>query len=249
MEAGSDGRNETGLGLYLREIGRRSVPTREEEAELSRRIRDGDERALDELVSRNLRFVVSVARRYRGRGLSLSDLVNEGNVGMIRAARRFDGERGVRFVTYASWWIRQAILEALARRDSAEPPPAGPTARTGARLSLDAADPGGASLAERTADPRAESPDAPTHRRALRRAIARSLTSLPRREAEVLRLYFGLDDGEARTLGAIARRMEVSRSRVRQLRDRALRRLRSGPAGMVLASFFDGRAEPDPEIC
>ena len=241
MGGGTAGASEKSLALYLREIGRRSVPTREEEARLSRRIRAGDEAALEELVSRNLRFVVSVARRYRGRGLSLSDLVNEGNVGMIRAARRFDGDRGVRFVTYAAWWIRQAILEALARqREEAEPPrPSGSSSRPGVRLSLDAAEPDGGSLAERTADPRAEAPDAPVQRRALRRAVRRSLASLPRREAEVLQLCFGLDGSEPRTLGEVAERLSVSRRRVRQLRDRALGRLRSGTAGMVLATFFD----------
>lgn len=241
MGGGSAGTSEESLSLYLREIGRRSVPTRDEEARLARRIRDGDEDALEELVSRNLRFVVSVARRYRGRGLSLSDLVNEGNVGMIRAARRFDGDRGVRFVTYASWWIRQAILEALARRrDAAEPPrPSEPASRPRVQVSLDASAPDGGPLVERTADPRAEPPDAPVQRRALRRAVARSLASLPRREAEVLRLRFGLDGTEARTLGEIAERLSLSRSRVRQLRDRALGRLRSGSAGMVLATFMD----------
>lgn len=241
MSGGSAGSREESLALYLREIGRRKVPTRDEEARLARRIRDGDEDALDELVSRNLRFVVSVARRYRGRGLSLSDLVNEGNVGMIRAARRFDGERGVRFVTYAAWWIRQSILEALARQEDAARPPGPPDlpARPGVRLSLDADDPGGGSLAERTADRRAEAPDVPVQRRALRRAVARSLASLPEREAEVLRLRFGLGGAEPRTLEEIAEHLSVSRSRVRQLRDRALRRLRSGTAGMVLATFFD----------
>lgn len=241
MSVGSGGTAEQGLALYLREIGRRSVPTRDEEARLARRIHDGDEEALEELVSRNLRFVVSVARRYRGRGLSLSDLVNEGNMGMMRAARRFDGERGVRFVTYAAWWIRQSILEALARqRGAARPPgPSDTPARPGIRLSLDADEPGGGSLAERTADPRAEAPDTPVQRRALQRAVARSLASLPEREAEVLRLRFGLGGTEPRSLGEIADRLSVSRSRVRQLRDQALRRLRSGSAGMVLATFFD----------
>lgn len=240
MSGGSRSAGEKSLALYLREIGRRSVPTRDEEAGLARRIRDGDEEALDELVSRNLRFVVSVARRYRGRGLSLSDLVNEGNVGMIRAARRFDGERGVRFVTYAAWWIRQSILEALARQSGAARPPrpSDRPARPAVRLSLDADEPGGGSLAERTADPRAEAPDVPVQRRALRRAVARSLASLPEREAEVLRLRFGLGGGEPCTLGEIAERLSVSRSRIRQLRDQGLRRLRSGSAGMVLATFF-----------
>lgn len=241
MSGGSGGTPEQSLALYLREIGRRTVPTRDEEARLARRIHDGDQEALEELVSRNLRFVVSVARRYRGRGLSLSDLVNEGNMGMIRAARRFDGERGVRFVTYAAWWIRQSILEALSRQSGAAraPRPSETALRPGARLSLDADEPGGGSLAERTPDPGAEAPDAPVHRRALERAVARSLASLPEREAEVLRLRFGLGGSEPRTLGEIAERLSVSRTRVRQLRDQALRRLRSGSAGMVLATFFD----------
>lgn len=230
---------ERSLDLYLEEIGRRSVPSREEEGRLARRIREGDETALEELVSRNLRFVVSVARRYQGRGLSLADLVNEGNLGMIRAARRFDGERGVRFVTYAAWWIRQAILEAVDRDRPPEAKPRGPDgeSRRAVRLSLDAVDPDGGSLAERTPDPDAEAPDASTHRRALRRALARGLASLPEREARVLRLHFGLAGADPRPLSQVARRIDVSRSRVRQLRDQALRRLRSGAAGMVLATF------------
>ncbi len=242
MSGGSGSAAEKSLALYLREIGRRSVPTRDEEAALARRIRDGDEEALDELVSRNLRFVVSVARRYRGRGLSLSDLVNEGNVGMIRAARRFDGERGVRFITYAAWWIRQSILEALSRQSgaAARPPrPSDTPTRPAVRLSLDADEPGGGSLAERTPDPRAEAPDVQMQRRALRRAVARSLASLPEREARVLRLRFGLGGGTPCTLGEIAERLSVSRRRIRQLRDQGLRRLRSGSAGMVLATFLD----------
>lgn len=240
MEGASGGGSDAGLDLYLKEIGRREIPSRDEERRLARRIQEGDEAALAELVSRNLRFVVSVARRYRGRGLSLSDLVNEGNVGMIRAARRFDGDRGVRFVTYAAWWIRQAILEALTRRrESAEPPAPSAPSRRVVRLSLDAPDPAGASLAERTPDPGAEPPDAPVHRRALRRAVSRSLASLPEREARVLELYYGLDGGAPRDLGTVASRLDVSRSRVRQLRDQGLRRLRSGTAGMVLATFID----------
>lgn len=240
MEGASGDGADAGLSLYLREIGGREIPSREEERRLARRIEDGDEAALSELVSRNLRFVVSVARRYRGRGLSLADLVNEGNVGMIRAARRFDGERGVRFVTYAAWWIRQAILEALARtREAARPPSPSAPSRRAVRLSLDAPDPDGGSLAERTPDPGAESPDEPVQRRALRRAVSRSLASLPEREARVLELYFGLDGGEPRDLGTVASRLALSRSRVRQLRDQGLRRLRSGTAGMVLATFCD----------
>lgn len=104
-----------GFDRYLAEIGRHPVLSREEEAELARRIRDGDEAALDRLVRSNLRFVVSVARRYARRGVPLDELVHEGNLGLVRAARRFDADRGVRFVSYAVWWIRQSILAALAR--------------------------------------------------------------------------------------------------------------------------------------
>lgn len=228
------------LDLYLDEIGRRPLLRREREAELARRWREGgDRRALHALVEGNLRFVVACARRYRGLGVSTGDLVEEGNLGLLRAAERFDPDRGVRFVTYAAWFVRQAMLDAVARDGRAAPPipdldrPRG-RARPAGVVSLEAPPEtggSGASLAELVADPTAPGADRPSHRRERRRILETGLAFLPEREERVLRLFFGLDDGSPRTLADIAREMGVSRERVRQVKDRALGRLRDGPHG------------------
>lgn len=224
-----------GLDGYLDAIGRERLLLRSEEAELARRYRERrDPRDRERLVAANLRFVVAVARRYRHRGLPLEDLVAEGNVGLLRAAERFDADRGVRFVTYAAWWIRRSILAALARARKLEggetrgvrrrPPrphlslqaPRGP--RTGTSL-----------LGEVIADESGEPPDGPVVRHELRRAVASGLAFLPEREARVLRLYYGLDGRSPRDLGAVGRELGVSRERARQLKSRALDLLRRGP--------------------
>lgn len=208
---------------YLRDIGRERLLTRQEEAELARRAREGDEVARRRLVSANLRFVVSVAKRYRGRGLSLADLVNEGNLGLLRAAERFDESRNVRFVSYAVWWVRQAILQAIAR-DAAPRSEAGPLER----LSLDEPlGPGaGATLEDVVPDERTVPPERRIRRAALRHAVDASLTELPEREQLVLRLYYGLDGESPLTLAEVGGRLGVSRERARQIKDRALARLR-----------------------
>lgn len=245
------------LDLYLEEIGRHATLSRAEEARLARRFREaGDRGALEALVTANLRFVVAVAKGYRGRGLPLEDLVNEGNLGLLRAAARFDEERGVRFVSYAAWWIRQAILAALDRAAAA---PAGPgrggrhargrspgrhprprRRREVAPVSLESTagpSPGGRALAERLPDDGAEPPDAPLERTALRHTLEAGLAFLPEREARVLRLFYGLDGGGGRSLGRIGREMGVSRERVRQIKARGLARLREGPRRAELRSF------------
>lgn len=252
------------LDRYLDEIGRHPTLSRQEEARLTRRFRaSGDRRALEALVTANLRFVVAVAKGYRGRGLPLEDLINEGNVGLLRAAARFDDGRGVRFVSYAAWWIRQSILAALAKAGG--PPPAAPGrpergagARGGARpprarrptsVSLETPgdrSPGGRPLAERLPDERGEAPDAPLHRTELRRALEAGLTFLPAREARVLRLFYGLDGGGGRSLAGIGREMGVSRERVRQIKARALARLREGPRRAELRSFSGGGTPVEP---
>lgn len=239
--SGSGGAGRGTFDLYLRDVAARPVPTREEERRLARRVRSGDREAFDDLVVRNLRFVVAVARHYRGRGLSLPELVEAGNEGLIRAAGRFDADRGVRFVTYAGWWIRQAILEALEREARTRPRTAGETGGA-SLLSLDlpAGDsPAGPPLAECLPDPAAERPDATADRKALREAVRRCVASLPSREAEALRLYFGLDGGGARSLEQVGRRLGVSRDRARQIRDRGLARLRSGSRASLLSGFRD----------
>lgn len=214
------------LDTYLKEIGDEPLLTREEEASLARRIRDGDEEALDRLVRGNLRFVVSIAKRYQNRGVPLSDLVNEGNVGLIRAARRFDETKGVRFISYAVWWIRQGILQALRdRRGGAAED--GPVPQ---HVSLEASvwESREVRLEDVVPDELNEGPDEAVQRNALRDALDSSLTALPEREETVLRLYFGLDGQDPCTLDEIGSRLRISRERARQLKDRALARLRVG---------------------
>lgn len=211
------------LDRYLKEIGSEPLLTREEEAELARRIREGDDDALAHLVEANLRFVVSIAKRYQNRGLPLSDLVNEGNLGLIRAARRFDERREVRFISYAVFWVRQAILQALGEADAR-----GPDDERIRYVSLQAPmwETGEMSLGDVVADESLDGPDERIEADDLRHAVDSSLTCLPEREQLILRLYFGLDDGEPRTLGEIGDRLRISRERARQLKERALARLR-----------------------
>ncbi len=269
------------LDLYLKEISEHPLIDREKEIELARQIRDGDQEALKSLVAANLRFVVSVARRYRNQGVSISDLVNEGNVGLMRAARKFDGTKGVRFISYAVWWIRQAMMQAIAEQSRIVRVPIGrvdranQVARSGRKLSqrigreatadeiaselalpleqvmeslavrssylsLDApmSDNEDTSMLDLLPDSTGENPHEATQRQALKEVLESSLTHLPDREATVLRLYFGLDGEDPKTLEFIGRRFGVSRERVRQIKDRALTRLRMGSTGQVLQSFF-----------
>lgn len=230
------------LDLYLREIGRSGPLPREREAELARRWREtGDRRALDELVRANLRFVVSVAKRYRQRGLPLEDLVNEGNLGLLRAAERFEPERGVRFISYAVWWIRQSILRALSRAEA--PAPGGgrrprirnrgaaeaPAGRRLRIVSLEepAGDRAGGRLLDLVADESAPAPDAGLERGRQRDRLDARLAVLPEREETVLRLYFGLDGAPPAGLADVGRKLGVSRERARQIKARALARLAS----------------------
>ena len=269
------------LDLYLKEISEHPLIDREKEIELARQIRDGDQEALKSLVAANLRFVVSVARRYRNQGVSISDLVNEGNVGLMRAARKFDETKGVRFISYAVWWIRQAMMQAIAEQSRIVRVPIGrvdranQVARSGRKLSqrigreatadeiaselalpleqvmeslavrssylsLDApmSDNEDTSMLDLLPDSTGENPHEATQRQALKEVLESSLTHLPDREATVLRLYFGLDGEDPKTLEFIGRRFGVSRERVRQIKDRALTRLRMGSTGQVLQSFF-----------
>ena len=223
---------------------------REREAALARRYRtSGDRRALHALVEGNLRFVVSTARRYRGRGVPMEDLVNEGNLGLLRAAERFDPDRGVRFVTYAAFFVRQTMLDAVARSGRTAPPlPEDRADRTGRRsraavvVSLEAPrtpDDSGTALAELLEDPAAPGADGPGAGRERRRTLETGLAFLPGREERVLRLFFGLDGRGQRSLARIGRELGVSRERVRQLKDRALARLRDGPLGRRLRALKD----------
>jgi len=265
------------LDQYFAEVSRYSLLHVDEEQALARRIRRGDDMALDELVRRNLRFVVSVAKKYQNRGLPLIDLIGEGNVGLMTAARKFDPDQGVKFISYAVWWIRQAILASLARQGRTvrvplnrtadlsrvikaagllrdrlrrEPTPdeiaqitdipteivSALTALNTADVRLDAAvgkDSDRALIERFAAD---EMPDLEQEvlDRFRRAELARALSTLPARDAKILELYFGLSGDREHTLDEIGKMLGVTRERVRQLRDRALRRLRHGAVGAAL---------------
>ncbi len=269
------------LDQYLRDISKYPLISREDEADLARRIRVGDEEALDKLVRSNLRFVVSVAKKYQNQGVSLSDLINEGNLGLIRAGHKFDETKGIKFISYAVWWIRQAILQALAEQSRIVRVPlnrAGTLHRIGKRasvllqelgreatnaeiaegmditeeevaktmsisqvhLSLDAPlTPGEDNrLLDYLADTVSASPDEQTIEKALAQAIEDSLDSLKEREAKILRLYFGLEEHEPMTLEEIGALLGITRERVRQIKEKALSRLRHVSRARVLESFL-----------
>jgi RNA polymerase primary sigma factor len=265
------------LDQYFAEASKYPLLNAAEEKELARRIRKGDQDAMHELVKRNLRFVVSVAKKYQNRGLPLIDLIGEGNVGLLTAARKFDPDQGVKFISYAVWWIRQAILSSLARqgrtvrvplnrtadlsrvmRASAllrdklgrEPTPDEVAHLTGisqeivsALLSLNAADirldaplgaDGDRSLIERFSVEEMPNTEETVLNQFRSQELARALSTLPARDAKILRLYFGLEAGREHTLDEIGKMLGVTRERVRQLRDRALKRLREGDVGDAL---------------
>src|SRR6185503_6010857 len=268
------------LDQYLYEVSTYPLLKGTEEIEVARRIRAGDPDALQELVQRNLRFVISVAKKYQNRGMPLIDLSGEGNVGLLTAARKFDPDQGVKFISYAVWWIRQAILSSLARHGRTvrvplnrtadlskivrtaealrqelrrEPTPEEIGQATGLSLEvvqslaalntgevrLDAPlDPDGdRALIERFIAEDLPDTEEKTMERFLTDEVEGALRTLPPRDAKVLRLYFGLDGGREHTLEEIGGMLGVTRERVRQLRDRALKRLREGEVGKALASF------------
>jgi len=268
------------LDQYLHEVSLTPLLTAQQEVAIARRVRAGDEEAMAELVKRNLRFVISVAKKYQNRGLPLTDLIGEGNVGLLTAARKFDPDQGVKFISYAVWWIRQAILASLARQGRTvrvplnrtadlskivrtaealrqemrrEPTPEEISSATGLSLEvvqslaalntgevrLDAPlDPeGDRALIERFIAEDLPDTEEKTMERFLSDEVEDALKTLPARDAKVLRLYFGLDGGREHTLEEIGGMLGVTRERVRQLRDRALKRLREGDVGRALASF------------
>jgi RNA polymerase primary sigma factor len=256
------------LDIYLKEIRRKGLLTPAQEVGLARRIKRGDRSALDDLVQGNLRFVVSVARRYTGRGLSLADLINEGNLGLIKAAERFDETRGYRFISYAIWWIRQSILQALSEQTRVVRIPVNragkatkiakatqaleqefgrlpTTEEIAAKLeipetevlqhqafifrpiSLDApaSEEGETTLGSLLTDDGASAPDQRVVDLDLARDLRTALAALNPREQRILRDYFGMETGEGTTLEAIGKELGLTRERVRQLKERAIRKL------------------------
>ena len=212
------------LNKYLDEIGREQLLSEEQEARLSARILQGDERARNRLIEANLRFVVVIARQYQGQGLSMEDLVSEGNLGLMKAARKFDATRGLRFVNYAVVFIRQQIEKAV-RKESDEQRVE--STRDGQTRSVDAPLGSKANVSLLSVLVNADSPQADqrVYNASLEDAIERSLQTLNERETVVVNAYFGIGE-ERQTMAEIAERMSLKRERVRQIRDRAVRRLK-----------------------
>ncbi len=267
------------LDLYLDDLSAHPLLDAEEEDRIARLARAGDGSALDVLVRANLRFVVSVAKKYQNRGMSFADLIQEGNVGLVTAARKFDPDQGVKFISYAVWWIRQAILAALAKHGRSVRLPlnrATELARmTRVREELKQSlrrDPSVDEIAEiaeldmatvemlqmlNVAEVRLDAPvgssddnqlvdrflvdesslEEVLEAKLLKEKVAQALQGLKPRDARVVRLYYGLQGEQEHTLEQIGQLLGVTRERVRQLRDRALRELRAGPAGQMLRSF------------
>lgn len=212
------------LNKYLDEINRESLLSEDEERELSARVLRGDSRALNRLVETNLRFVVAIARQYQGKGLSMEDLVSEGNIGLMKAASRYDATRGLRFVNYAVVHIRRQIEKALKAESSelrVESRANGETRSVDAPLGAKS----NMSLLSVLADSNAPMADARVYSSAVERAVERALTSLDDRESRVVNAYFGIGQDNL-TLAEIAQDMGLKRERVRQIRDRALRRMK-----------------------
>lgn len=276
-------RETASLDKYLQEIGKVDLITAEEEVELARRIKQGDQAALERLTKANLRFVVSVSKQYQNQGLTLPDLINEGNLGLIKAAQRFDETRGFKFISYAVWWIRQSILQALAEQsrivrlplnkigsinkinkafakleqDYERPPTADEIAEvlemtpeevqqalksSGRHVSMDAplkeGDDSSSSMYEVYTTDDNPTPDRTLLNESLRREIERSLSTLTAREADVVRLYFGLNGNHPMTLEEIGERFDLTRERVRQIKEKAIRRLKHTSRSKHLKAYL-----------
>lgn len=274
-------RESQSLDKYLQEIGKVDLVSAEVEVELARRIREGDQVALEKLTKANLRFVVSVAKQYQNNGLTLGDLINEGNLGLIKAAGRFDEKRGFKFISYAVWWIRQSIMQALAEQSRIVRLPLNrigsltkisktlsdleqkfqrePSAQevaevigitpeevthslkiAGRHVSVDAPFSQGedGSLLDVLSDVNESNPESEMMAESLILEVQRSLTALTTREAEVISLYFGLNGTQAMTLEEIAHKFDLTRERVRQIKEKATRRLRHTAKSRTLKSYL-----------
>ncbi len=274
-------RETASLDKYLQEIGKVELITAEEEVELAQRIRQGDKIALEKLTKANLRFVVSVSKQYQNQGLSLPDLINEGNLGLIKAAQRFDETRGFKFISYAVWWIRQSILQALAEQSRIVRLPLNKIGsinkinKTYAKLEQEfEREPNAEEIAEALDITEAEvkesmknagrhvSMDAPLVQdednnmydvlksdevitpetellyESLRKEIDRAISTLTPREADVVRLYFGLNGSHPMTLEEIGEKFDLTRERVRQIKEKAIRRLKHTSRSKILKSYL-----------
>ncbi|MCI0706715.1 MAG: sigma-70 family RNA polymerase sigma factor [Ignavibacteriae bacterium] len=274
-------RESQSLDKYLQEIGKVELLTPQEEIDLARKIKKGDQKSLEKLTKANLRFVVSVAKQYQNQGLSLGDLINEGNLGLIKAAKRFDETRGFKFISYAVWWIRQSILQALAEQsrivrlplnrvgalnkigkafsaleqEFEREPSASELAEeldmslfevsdtlkiSGRHLSMDAPFAQGEDnrLLDVIQDQRTPTPDSDLMNESLKEEVRRALNTLSEREAQVIRLYFGLDQEHSLTLEEIGEKFNLTRERVRQIKEKAIRRLRHASRSKQLRAYL-----------
>jgi RNA polymerase primary sigma factor len=276
-------RETASLDKYLLEIGRVELISAEEEVELARKIRDGDKAALEKLTKANLRFVVSVSKQYQNQGLSLPDLINEGNVGLIKAAERFDETRGFKFISYAVWWIRQSILQALAEQARIvrlplnkigtinkikkafseleqryeRPPSAEELAEhldcsvadvrqslnnSGRHVSMDAplveGDESSSSMYDVLPNDSLPGPENELVKESLRKDIDRSLMTLTSRESEIVKMYYGLNGKYPLTLEEIGDKFDLTRERVRQIKEKAIRRLKHTSRSKMLKSYL-----------
>ncbi|MFD0963477.1 sigma-70 family RNA polymerase sigma factor [Pseudofulvibacter geojedonensis] len=274
-------RETASLDKYLQEIGKVDLITADEEVELAQRIKAGDQIALEKLTKANLRFVVSVAKQYQNQGLTLPDLINEGNLGLIKAAQRFDETRGFKFISYAVWWIRQSILQALAEQSRIVRLPLNkigsinkinktyafleqahervPSAEeiakeldmtindvkesmknSGRHVSMDAPLVEGedSNLYDVLRSGESPNPDRELLHESLKTEIERALETLTPREADVVRLYFGLGDQHPMTLEEIGETFDLTRERVRQIKEKAIRRLKHTSRSRILKTYL-----------
>ena len=274
-------RDSKSLEKYFQEISKLEMITAEEEVELAKRIREGDEEALNKLVNANLRFVVSAAKQYQGRGLRLSDLINEGNLGLVKAAKRFDETRGFKFISYAVWWIRQSILQAISQQSRMirmpqnkiqtmgkiykvysrleqqyQRPPSSQeianeldmsvdkvksTMKSSARhLSMDAPlkDGESSNLYNVTKSRDAINPDKKVMQESMIADIERALDTLPEREKHVVRMYYGIGERNSLSLHEIGSMFDLTRERVRQIKEKGLRMLREKSRSKTLKAYL-----------
>ncbi|MCB2207957.1 MAG: sigma-70 family RNA polymerase sigma factor [Bacteroidetes bacterium] len=274
-------RETASLDKYLQEIGRVDLITAEEEVELARRIKQGDRIALEKLTKANLRFVVSVSKQYQNQGLTLPDLINEGNLGLIKAAQRFDETRGFKFISYAVWWIRQSILQALAEQsrivrlplnkigsinkinkasarleqgferepnvkelagelDMTETEVKESMRNAGRHVSMDAPliQDEDNTMYDVLKSDEAITPETGLLYESLRKEIDRAISTLTQREADVVRLYFGLNGSHPMTLEEIGETFDLTRERVRQIKEKAIRRLKHTSRSKILKSYL-----------